>query len=118
MEDNVIHGKNAREALLNAITLVGNSVVGTLGPNARTVLVQHEGHPPSVLNDGVKIVSSIRSSDPAVQVGIELFRQVALEAQQASGDGTTTATLIAQSLCNHYFNSENPVTDAEDLKTF
>ncbi len=117
MEDNVIHGQDAKKALLKAINLVGDSVIGTLGPNARTVLVQHEGHPPSVLNDGVKIASSIRSSDPAVQVGIELFRQVALEAQQASGDGTTTATLIAQALCEHYFNSEDPVTDAQVLKT-
>lgn len=116
MTHNIVRGQEAKEALLAAINLLGSSVEATLGPNARTVLVQQEGRPPTVLNDGVKIVSSVKSSDPAIQAGIEMFRQVALEAQQASGDGTTTATIIAQALCNEYIGwSENPVDDAEDL---
>ena len=116
MSNNIVQGQEAKDALLAAINLLGSSVEATLGPNARTVLVQHEGRPPTVLNDGVKIVSSVKSSDPAIQAGIEMFRQVALEAQQASGDGTTTATILAQALCNEYIGwSPNPVDASEEL---
>lgn len=115
---NLVVGKEARQALNEAINLVAEAVEGTLGPSARTVLVTGKDRPPQVLNDGVKIVNSVRSDDPAVQAGVELFRQVAREAQQASGDGTTTATLLARAICNQFFDSENPFRDAEKLDKF
>lgn len=100
--DNIVSGSEAQLALTTAVRLLADSVRGTLGPNARTVLVQQEGRPPTVLNDGVKIVSAVKSSDPAVQTSLDLIRQVALEAQQASGDGTTTATILAEALVEGY----------------
>jgi len=96
---------------MTAVRLLAESVRGTLGPNARTVLVQQEGRPPSVLNDGVKIVSAVKSNDPAVQASLDLIRQVALEAQQASGDGTTTATILAEALVENYSRTENDPSD-------
>ena len=111
MTHNIVSGEAAREALFEGMFLLAQSVRGTLGPNARTVLVQHEGHPPSVLNDGVKIVSSVKSNDPAVQASIDLIRQVALEAQQASGDGTTTATILAEALVENYCRVESDPSD-------
>lgn len=99
---NIVNGSDARVALSTAVRLLADSVRGTLGPNARTVLLQQEGRPPSVLNDGVKIVSAVKSNDPAVQASLDLIRQVALEAQQASGDGTTTATILAEALVENY----------------
>jgi len=112
---NIVSGSEAREALSTAVRLLADSVRGTLGPNARTVLVQHEGHPPSVLNDGVKIVSAVKSNDPAVQTSLDLLRQVALEAQQASGDGTTTATILAEALVENYSRAES---DSSDMSLF
>lgn len=109
--DNIVTGSEARLALATAVRLLADSVRGTLGPNARTVLVQQEGRPPSVLNDGVKIVSAVKSSDPAVQASLDLIRQVALEAQQASGDGTTTATILAEALVEGYSRVESSPTD-------
>ena len=113
---NVVYGGEAKSALKEAINLVADAVEGTLGPMARTVLVAHSGRPPSVLNDGVKIVSSVKSDKPAVQAGIELFRQVALEAQQASGDGTTTATILARAICNAYAEHPNMVEAVVEIE--
>lgn len=111
---NIVNGSKAREALATAVRLLADSVRGTLGPNARTVLVQQEGRPPSVLNDGVKIVSAVKSNDPAVQASLDLLRQVALEAQQASGDGTTTATILAEALVEGYSRTESDPSDMAD----
>ena len=112
---NVVMGEEAKAALLEAINLVADAVEGTLGPQARTVLVTHPERPPTVLNDGVKIVSAVQSDKPAVQAAVQLFRQAALEAQQASGDGTTTATLLARAICNAYADHPNKVRAAEEI---
>ena len=112
---NVVMGEEAKAAFLEAINLVADAVEGTLGPQARTVLVTHPERPPTVLNDGVKIVSSVQSEKPAVQAAVQLFRQAALEAQQASGDGTTTATLLARAICNAYADHPNKVRAAQEI---
>lgn len=112
---NVVMGEEAKAAFLEAINLVADAVEGTLGPMARTVLVTHPERPPTVLNDGVKIVSSVQSDKPAVQAAVQLFRQAALEAQQASGDGTTTATLLARAICNAYADHPNKVVAAQEI---
>lgn len=100
---NVITGLRARKALLKGINIVADAVKGTLGPQARTAVIGRGNLPPMILNDGVSIVEAVHSDMPEVQVGIQLIQQVAKQAQKASGDGTTTATLIAQTLCNSAF---------------
>lgn len=105
--NNVFTGDEVREAFVEALGLIYNSVSQTLGPNARTALVQHEGRPPTVLNDGVKIVSAVKSNKPQVQAALDLLRQTALEAQQASGDGTTTATVMAHRLVSEVLASRD-----------
>ena len=100
---NVITGLRARKALLKGINIVADAVKGTLGPQARTAVIGRGNLPPMILNDGVSIVEAVHSDMPEVQVGIQLIQQVAKQAQKASGDGTTTATLIAQALCNSAF---------------
>ena len=97
---NVVKGDDAKAAMLAGITALSDAISGTLGPCAKTVIVSGvmEGRPPRILNDGVSIVNAVRSNDPAIQTAIELFRQVSNEAQQASGDGTTTATVLAKSM--------------------
>ena len=101
---NVITGLRARKALLKGINIVADAVKGTLGPQARTAVIGRGNLPPMILNDGVSIVEAVHSDMPEVQVGIQLIQQVAKQAQKASGDGTTTATLIAQALCNSAFD--------------
>lgn len=101
---NVIKGQRARKALLKGINTVADAVKGTLGPQARTAVIARGDLPPLVLNDGVSIVNAVYSDMPEVQVGIQLIQEVAKQAQKASGDGTTTATIIAQGLCNAAFD--------------
>lgn len=93
-------GEDARQSLLAGINKVAKAIRGTLGPAATTAIIQREDKFPVVLNDGVSIAKAVHDDDPYVMMGISLIQQVAEEAQSYSGDGTTTATILAQSLCN------------------
>lgn len=96
----VLTGAKARSKLLVGVNKVANAVKGTFGPQARTVIIQNPIGMPVILNDGVTIARAVHDEDPYVQMGIDLLKEVASEAQEKSGDGTTSATLIAQTLCN------------------
>ena len=96
----LLTGAEARSKLLVGVNKVANAVKGTFGPNARTVIIQNPMGMPVILNDGVTIARAVHDTDPYVQMGIDLLKEVASEAQEKSGDGTTSATLIAQTLCN------------------
>jgi chaperonin GroEL len=94
----IIHGKEAREKLLEGINLVADTVKTTLGPQARTVILQ--APEPIVINDGVTIARHIHSDDSFVEMGIQLIQAVTSQAQESAGDGTTTAAILAQEICN------------------
>jgi len=94
----IIHGKEVKEKLLAGINLVADTVKPTLGPQAKTVILQ--GNPPVIINDGVTITRHISSEDPYIQMGIQMVQNLAHKAQEGSGDGTTTACILAQALCN------------------
>tara|TARA_R110000851_G_scaffold46344_7_gene112761 strand:- start:447 stop:1985 length:1539 start_codon:yes stop_codon:yes gene_type:complete len=98
--ETVLTGMKAKAKILKGVNKVANAVKGTLGPNATTVIIQNPTGMPVILNDGVTVARAINDPDPYVQMGIDLLKEVASEAQEKSGDGTTTATLIAQALCN------------------
>tara|TARA_R110002096_G_scaffold181569_2_gene359270 strand:+ start:1767 stop:3371 length:1605 start_codon:yes stop_codon:yes gene_type:complete len=98
--NNILHGKEARDKLLLGVNKVADAIKGTLGANAGTVIVQNPMGLPLILNDGVSIAKSVNDPDPYIQMGINLMQEVAHEAQSKSGDGTTTATVLAQALCN------------------
>lgn len=98
--ETIITGAEARSRLLKGVNKLASSVEGTFGPQARTVIVQNPMGMPVILNDGVTIARAVTDQDPYVQMGIDLLKEVASEAQEKSGDGTTGATLIARTLCN------------------
>ena len=81
------------------IALVEEAVAPTLGPSARYVMLERPYGSPLTINDGVTIANDIESDDPYEMMGIRLVQEVANNAQEHGGDGTTTATLIAASLC-------------------
>jgi len=107
----ILHGNEAREKLLEGIDLVANTVAPTLGPQARTVVLQNE--PPIIINDGVTIAKHIHSDDQFAEIGVNLIQEVASQAQDTAGDGTTTASILAQKLCRVGLelvnNGDNPV---------
>ena len=93
----IIFGKEAREKLMQGINLVADTVAPTLGPQARTVILESEK--PIIINDGVTIAKHITHPDQFVNMGVKLMQSVAGEAQGYSGDGTTTASILARSIC-------------------
>ena len=111
----ILYGKEAQSKLLEGVNLVANTIKGTLGPKARTVIIKKNGKP-VVINDGVTIAKAIQSDNEFVQMGVELLQQVASEAQENTGDGTTTASILAQEMCNIGANMVNNGTDPIQLK--
>jgi chaperonin GroEL len=101
----ILHGKEVKEKLLEGINLVADTVSPTLGPQARTVILQ--GEPPVIINDGVTITKYVRSDDPYVQMGVQMVQNLASKAQEGSGDGTTTACVIARALCEEISKLED-----------
>ena len=99
----IIKGKEVKEKLLQGINLVADTVKPTLGPQAKTVILQ--GNPPVVINDGVTITKYVSHEDPYVQMGVQLVQNLASKAQDSSGDGTTTACILAQAFCNNLYNN-------------
>ena len=99
----IINGSEVKEKLLKGIDIVANTVKPTLGPQAKTVILQ--GNPPVVINDGVTITKYISNEDPYVQMGIQLVQNLASKAQEGSGDGTTTACILAQALCHNMLDA-------------
>lgn len=93
----IINGEEVKKKLLQGINLVANTVQPTLGPQAKTVILQN--NPPIVINDGVTITKYITHEDPYVQMGVQLVQNLASKAQEGSGDGTTTACILARMLC-------------------
>ena len=121
--ETILTGAEARSKLLVGVNKLANSIKGTLGPNARTVVIQNPmGGMPVIINDGVSIARMVNDKDPYVQMGIDLLKEVASEAQQKSGDGTTSATLIAQALCNGSLtlmeNGTSPLVIRDALKSY
>ncbi len=120
--ETILTGADARSKLLVGVNKVANSIKGTLGPNARTVIIQNPIGMPVILNDGVSIARAVHDKDPYVQMGIDLLKEVASEAQDKSGDGTTSATLIAQTLCNGSLSlmekGVSPLKIRDDLKRY
>lgn len=95
----MITGIEASEKILEGINKAADAVKGTLGPKARTVILERENNFPLVFNDGVSIVRAVHDDDPYVNMGVSLAQQIAIQAQLNAGDGTTTSLVIAQKLC-------------------
>lgn len=94
----VAFGHEAREKVKAGITIASRAVGSTLGPAGRNVLIEQEGQDPFITNDGVRVAMSIQLPDRYQNLGVSLIRQVAEKADEAAGDGTTTATVIAHNI--------------------
>src|SRR5579864_1057888 len=95
----------ARQGLKKGIDIVARSVRITLGPKGRNVVLQKSYGAPSVTNDGVTIVREIDLKDPWENTGAQLLREVATKTNDVAGDGTTTATILAQTMISEGFRN-------------
>ena len=98
MAKDIAYGIDARNALLRGIDKLADTVKITLGPKGRNVVLDKKYGAPLIINDGVTIAKEIELEDPKENMGAQLIKEVATKTNDAAGDGTTTATLLAQAL--------------------
>ncbi len=91
-------GEEARQSLLKGINILADAVKVTLGPKGRNVVLDKKFGSPTITNDGVTIAKEIELEDPFENMGAELVKEVASKTNDVAGDGTTTATVLAQSI--------------------
>ena len=96
MAKEILYGIEARNALLNGVDKLANTVKITLGPKGRNVVLGRKFGAPLITNDGVTIAKDIELENEAENMGAQLVKEVATKTNDAAGDGTTTATLLAQ----------------------
>ncbi|HYY73499.1 MAG TPA: chaperonin GroEL [Solirubrobacterales bacterium] len=105
-----------RQALKRGIDIVGDSVRITLGPRGRNVVLEKKFGAPTVTNDGVTIVREIELKDPEENTGAQLMREAATKTNDVAGDGTTTATILAQHMINEGFRNVTAGANPMQLK--
>ena len=98
MAKQIVYGEEARKALLAGIDQLANTVKVTLGPKGRNVVLGKKYGAPLVTNDGVTIAKDVELEDAFENMGAQLVREVATKTNDVAGDGTTTATLLAQAI--------------------
>ena len=94
----ILFHDQAREKMLRGATILADAVRGTLGPKARTVVLERAYGAPIVINSGVAVAKEIELPDPFENLGARMVREVASKTSEVAGDGTTTATLLAHAI--------------------
>ncbi|MDR0519898.1 MAG: chaperonin GroEL [Clostridiales Family XIII bacterium] len=105
MAKEINFGEDARKKLLSGVDQLANTVKITLGPKGRNVLLDKKFGYPLITNDGVTIAKEVELEDPYENMGAQLVKEVATKTNDVAGDGTTTATLLAQIIVNEGFKN-------------
>ena len=98
MAKQIAYGEEARKSLMVGIDKLADTVKITLGPKGRNVVIDKKFGAPLITNDGVTIAKEIELDDPFENMGAQLVKEVSIKTNDIAGDGTTTATLLAQAL--------------------
>lgn len=105
MAKELYYGEDARKSLMAGVDKLANTVKITLGPKGRNVLLQKKFGGPVITNDGVTIAKEIELEDAVENMGAQLVKEVATKTNDIAGDGTTTATILAQSIIKEGFKN-------------
>jgi len=116
MAKKIIYGQQARESLQKGIDTLADTVKITLGPKGRNVVLERKFGSPLVTNDGVTIAKEIELKDAFENMGAQMLREVATKTNDAAGDGTTTATVLAQSLVKEGMKNVAAGANPMDIK--
>src|SRR3954471_24389982 len=109
-------GDNARQRLLTGVNILADAVKATLGPKGRNVVLDKSFGAPTVTKDGVSVAKEITLKDKFENMGAQLVKEVASRASDDAGDGTTTATVLAQAIVNEGLKSVAAGLNPMDLK--
>ena len=108
--------RDARERILAGVDILANAVKVTLGPKGRNVVIEKSFGAPRITKDGVTVAKEIELKDKFENMGAQMLREVASKANDAAGDGTTTATVLAQAIVREGMKSVAAGTNPMDLK--
>jgi chaperonin GroEL len=98
MAKQIVHGEESRQAILRGVNILADAVKVTLGPKGRNVVIEKKFGSPSITKDGVTVAKEIELKEPLENMGAQMVREVASKTSDVAGDGTTTATVLAQSI--------------------
>jgi chaperonin GroEL len=112
----VLFGDSARSRMLNGVNVLADAVKATLGPKGRNAILDKSFGAPTVTKDGVSVAKEIELADKFENMGAQMIKEVASQASDIAGDGTTTATVLAQSILNEGLKSVAAGMNPMDLK--
>ena len=98
MAKQIVHGEESRQAILRGVNLLADAVKVTLGPKGRNVVIERKFGSPTITKDGVTVAKEIELQDSLENLGAQMVREVASKTSDVAGDGTTTATVLAQAI--------------------
>src|SRR6201998_1360801 len=98
MAKQIVHGEDSRQAILRGVNMLADAVKITLGPKGRNVVLDKKFGGPTITKDGVTVAKEIELKEPLENMGAQMGREVASKTSDVAGDGTTTATILAQAL--------------------
>src|SRR6188508_2886299 len=116
MPKQLIYSEEARRALKRGVDALADAVKITLGPKGRNVVLDKKFGPPTITNDGVTIAKEIELQDPFENMGAQLLKEAATKTNDVAGDGTTTATVLAQAIVHEGFRNVAAGANAMQLK--
>lgn len=116
MAKDVIFGNSARQRMLNGVNILADAVKATLGPKGRNVILDKSFGAPTVTKDGVSVAKEIQLKDKIENMGAQMIKEVASQASDVAGDGTTTATVLAQSIVSEGLKGVAAGMNPMDLK--
>jgi chaperonin GroEL len=98
MAKQIVHGEDSRQAILRGVNILADAVKVTLGPKGRNVVIEKKFGSPTITKDGVTVAKEIELKDALENTGAQMVREVASKTSDVAGDGTTTATVLAQAI--------------------
>src|SRR5664279_176821 len=98
MAKQIEQGEGSRQAILRGVNIMADAVKVTLGPKGRNVVIEKKYGSPLITKDGVTVAKEIDLQDPLENIGAQMVREVASKTSDVAGDGTTTATVLAQAI--------------------
>ena len=116
MAKQILFNEEARRALEKGVDALANAVKVTLGPKGRNVVLDKKFGAPTITNDGVTIARDIDLEDPFENMGAQLVKEVATKTNDVAGDGTTTATVLAQAILKEGLKNIAAGSNPIDLK--
>src|SRR5712675_266752 len=116
MAKQIIHGEESRQAILRGVNILADAVKVTLGPKGRNVVIEKKFGSPTITKDGVTVAKEIELKDELENAGAQMVREVASKTSDTAGDGTTTATVLAQAIYREGIKNVTAGANPMDVK--